>query len=175
MAKDSAIFAGGCFWCMVQPFETTPGIYSVISGYTGGHIPNPTYEEVTTGTTGHTEAVKIEYDPAIISYRELVDIYWRQTDPTDALGQFADRGDSYRPIIYYRTAEEKQIAEQSKQALQESERFTGPIVTKIEPVQEFYPAEEYHQGFYKKNQQYYERYKKGSGRVDFLKQHWEEK
>ncbi|EPH98374.1 peptide-methionine (S)-S-oxide reductase [Enterococcus faecalis 13-SD-W-01] len=172
MAKDSAIFAGGCFWCMVQPFETTPGIYSVTSGYTGGHVPNPMYEEVTTGTTGHTEAVEIEYDPDVISYKELVDIYWRQTDPTDALGQFADRGDSYRPVIYYRTPEEKEAAEKSKQELQDSGRFDKPIVTKIEPAQAFYPAEEYHQGFYKKNQQHYERYKKGSGRADFIERNW---
>ena len=96
-----AVFAGGCFWCMVKPFEEQPGIISVTSGYTGGHVPNPTYEQVTTGTTGHTEAVEIEYDPEVISYDQLVEIYWQQTDPTDALGQFADRGDSYRPVIYY--------------------------------------------------------------------------
>lgn len=111
-----AVFAGGCFWCMVKPFEEQPGIISVTSGYTGGHVPNPTYEQVTTGTTGHTEAVEIEYDPEVISYDQLVEIYWQQTDPTDALGQFADRGDSYRPVIYYNDEEERNIAERSKQA-----------------------------------------------------------
>lgn len=125
-----AVFAGGCFWCMVKPFEKQPGIISVTSGYTGGHVPNPTYEQVTTGTTGHTEAVEIEYDPEVISYDQLVEIYWQQTDPTDALGQFADRGDSYRPVIYYSDEEERNIAERSKQALQDSGRFDKPIVTK---------------------------------------------
>ncbi len=120
------------------------------SGYTGGHVPNPTYEQVTTGTTGHTEAVEIEYDPEVISYDQLVEIYWQQTDPTDALGQFADRGDSYRPVIYYNDEEERNIAERSKQALQDSGRFDKPIVTKIEPRSEFYPAEDYHQDYYKK-------------------------
>lgn len=115
---------------MVKPFEEQPGIISVTSGYTGGHVPNPTYEQVTTGTTGHTEAVEIEYDPEVISYDQLVEIYWQQTDPTDALGQFADRGDSYRPVIYYNDEEERNIAERSKQALQDSGRFDKPIVTK---------------------------------------------
>lgn len=122
---------------MVKPFEEQPGIISVTSGYTGGHVPNPTYEQVTTGTTGHTEAVEIEYDPEVISYDQLVEIYWQQTDPTDALGQFADRGDSYRPVIYYNDEEERNIAERSKQALQDSGRFDKPIVTKIEPRSEF--------------------------------------
>ncbi|MBF8808713.1 MAG: peptide-methionine (S)-S-oxide reductase MsrA [Enterococcus lacertideformus] len=141
-----AVFAGGCFWCMVKPFETQPGIISVTSGYTGGHVPNPTYEQVTTGKTGHTEAVEIEYDPTIISYEQLVEIYWQQTDPTDALGQFADRGDSYRPIV-----------------------------TKIEPRSKFYPAEEYHQQYYKKNKIHYNLYREGSGRGSFLRNHWSEK
>lgn len=175
MAKlDRAVFAGGCFWCMVKPFEEHPGIKTVISGYTGGHVPNPTYQEVTTGTTGHTEAVEITYDPSIISYKDLVEIYWQQTDPTDALGQFADRGDSYRPVIYYQNEEEKAIAEASKKALNESGRFDKPVVTSIEPIQDFYPAEEYHQDYYKKNAFHYGLYREGSGRAGFLRDHWQE-
>ncbi|MGL9804059.1 peptide-methionine (S)-S-oxide reductase [Enterococcus sp. DIV0448] len=167
-----AVFAGGCFWCMVKPFETQPGIIAVTSGYTGGHVPNPTYEQVTTGTTGHTEAVEIEYDPSLVSYEQLVEIYWQQTDPTDAFGQFADRGDSYRPVIYYSNEEEREIAEASKKQLQESGRFDRPIVTKIEPRSEFYPAEEYHQDYYKKNKIRYNLYREGSGRGSFLRKHW---
>ncbi len=132
--KDTAIFAGGCFWCMVKPFDSQPGILKVVSGFTGGHVPNPTYQQVTTGTTGHTEAVEITFDPEVISYEELVAIYWQQTDPTDAFGQFADRGDSYRPVIFYNSEEQKAIAEKSKAQLQASGRFDLPIVTKIEPA-----------------------------------------
>lgn len=150
MATDTAIFAGGCFWCMVHPFDQQPGIIKVVSGYTGGHVPNPTYEEVCSHTTGHTEAVEITFDPAIISYAELVEIYWRQTDPTDAMGQFQDRGDSYRPVIFVNSPEQRAIAEASKQALIDSGRFNEPIVTQIEAAKPFYPAEEYHQYFYKK-------------------------
>ncbi|WP_054689702.1 peptide-methionine (S)-S-oxide reductase MsrA [Fructilactobacillus florum] len=148
---DTAIFAGGCFWCMVEPFDQMPGIESVVSGYTGGHVANPTYEQVCSETTGHTEAVKITFDPSVISYKQLVEIYWRQTDPTDASGQFQDRGDSYRPVIFVNSAEQRQIAETSKQELNASGKFDAPIVTKIEDAKPFYPAEEYHQDFYKKN------------------------
>ena len=167
-----AVFAGGCFWCMVQPFDSLPGIESVISGFTGGHVENPTYNEVVRGDTGHTEAVEITYDPDKISYDELVEIFWRQTDPTDASGQFADRGDSYRPVIYYSTADEQETAEQSKQNLQENGPFSEPIVTSIETIQPFYAADEYHQDFYKKETAYYKRYSVGSGRVGFLNEHW---
>lgn len=118
-----AIFAGGCFWCMVKPFDSLDGIKSVISGYTGGHVKNPSYNEVVRGNTGHTEAVEITYNPELVSFKKLVEIYWRQTDPTDAGGQFADRGDSYRPVIYYSTEEERQIAEQSKENLQKKRTF----------------------------------------------------
>lgn len=173
MAENKkAVFAGGCFWCMVQPFDSLPGIESVVSGFTGGHVENPTYKEVVRGNTGHTEAVEITYDPDKISYEELVEIYWRQTDPTDAGGQFADRGDSYRPVIYYSTEEEKEIAERSKQNLQETGPFSEPIVTSIEPIQPFYEAEDYHQDFYKKESAHYKRYSVGSGRVGFLEEHW---
>lgn len=170
--KETAILAGGCFWCMVKPFDEFPGIYSITSGYTGGHKENPSYEEVCSGTTGHTEAVKIEFDPSIISYKELLTIYWQQTDPTDAFGQFEDRGESYRPVIFYTTEEQKRIAEISKQELADSNKYTEEIVTTIESASEFYPAEEYHQDFYKKNPT---RYKLSSQkRKDFLREVWKE-
>lgn len=139
-----------------------------------GHVENPTYNEVVRGGTGHTEAVEITYDPDKITYKELVEIYWRQTDPTDASGQFADRGDSYRPVIYYSTAEEQEIAEQSKQTLQETGPFSEPVVTSIEPIEPFYAADESHQDFYKKESAHYKRYSIGSGRVGFLEEHWGE-
>lgn len=167
---ERAIFAGGCFWCMVQPFDETPGIYSVVSGYTGGHVPDPTYEQVRSHTTGHTEAVEIIYDPEVISYERLVEIYWQQTDPTDAFGQFEDRGDNYRPVIFYSTAEQKQIAEKSKAELQTSGRFTDPIVTTIEPAQTFYPAEDYHQDYYKKDPENFAR--NHARRAAFVSSHW---
>ncbi|EOL44388.1 peptide-methionine (S)-S-oxide reductase MsrA [Enterococcus caccae] len=168
--SEKAIFAGGCFWCMIQPFDTQPGIISVISGYTGGHVENPTYEQVRTHTTGHTEAVEIEFDPAIMPYEKLVEIYWQQTDPTDALGQFEDRGDNYRPVIFYTSEQQKAIAEKSRQKLQISGRFSEPIVTTIEPATIFYPAEEYHQDFYQKDPK---RYKEAHlNRENFIKENW---
>lgn len=148
---EEAIFAGGCFWCMVKPFDQMPGIEKVISGYTGGHKKNPTYSKVCSGTTGHTEAVSILFDPEKISYEELVEIYWQQTDPTDAFGQFQDRGDSYRPVIFYTTENQKKIAEKSRTLLENSGRFDRPIVTTIEKASAFYPAEDYHQNFYQKD------------------------
>ncbi|MBL1228636.1 peptide-methionine (S)-S-oxide reductase MsrA [Enterococcus sp. BWB1-3] len=169
---EKAIFAGGCFWCMVHPFDEQPGVISVISGYTGGNVENPTYSQVTTGTTGHTEAVEITFNPSILSYKELVEIYWKQTDPTDALGQFADRGDSYRPVIFYMDDTQKEIAEASRAALQASGRFSKPIVTEIEPAQPFYPAEDYHQDYYRKNRMHYNLYRRGSGRSKFIADNW---
>lgn len=155
---------------MIQPFDTQPGIQSVTSGYTGGHVANPTYEQVLSHTTGHTEAVEIEFDPTVISYEKLVEIYWQQTDPTDALGQFEDRGDNYRPVIFYINEEQKKIAEKSRKALQESGRFTEPIVTTIEPAAIFYPAEDYHQDFYQKDP---ERYKDAHiNRANFIEKNW---
>lgn len=174
MAEATAIFAGGCFWCMVKPFDTVPGIKTVVSGYTGGHVPNPTYEQVASHTTGHTEAVKITFDPDVISYDQLVNIYWQQTDPTDAMGQFQDRGDSYRPVIFVNSPEQRQIAEASKAALAASGRFDEPIVTKIEAAQPFYAAEDYHQDFYKKNPLRYQMEEMG-GREAFIKQQWADK
>lgn len=169
---ETAIFAGGCFWCMVQPFDQQPGIERVVSGYTGGHTVNPTYAEVASHTTGHTEAVQITFDPEIISYAQLVEIYWRQTDPTDASGQFQDRGDSYRPVIYVNDAEQRRIAMVSKDQLAASGRFDDPIVTTIEDAQPFYPAEEEHQDFYRRNPFRYQIEEMG-GRTDFIKQHWQ--
>ncbi|MGX4593845.1 peptide-methionine (S)-S-oxide reductase MsrA [Leuconostoc sp. JNUCC 76] len=151
MAIETAIFAGGCFWCMVQPFDSLDGIEKVRSGYTGGHVENPTYEQVSSHTTGHTEAVKVWFDSDKISYRELVEIYWEQTDPTDAMGQFQDRGDNYRPVIFVNSPEQREIAGESRAALVASNRFDEPIVTKIEDAKPFYEAEEYHQDFYKKD------------------------
>lgn len=170
--EDTAIFAGGCFWCMVKPFDTIPGIKKVISGYTGGHVPNPTYEQVASHTTGHTEAVKIIFDPKVISYQQLVEIYWHQTDPTDAMGQFQDRGDNYRPVIFVKDEQQRKIAEASKKALADSEQFDDPIVTQIEDAKPFYPAEDEHQAFYKKNPLRYQMEEMG-GRETFIKQQWQ--
>lgn len=174
MKQETAIFAGGCFWCMVKPFDQQPGIISVISGYTGGHVPNPTYEQVCSHTTGHTEAVEITYDADVISYGDLVQIYWQVTDPTDAAGQFQDRGDSYRPVIFVNSPEQRQIATASKEALSQSGMFKEPIVTAIEDAQPFYPAEDYHQDFYLKNPARFELEERG-GRQQFIAKHWGEK
>ncbi|KRL09213.1 peptide methionine sulfoxide reductase MsrA [Lentilactobacillus otakiensis DSM 19908 = JCM 15040] len=157
---------------MVKPFDTIPGINKVVSGYTGGHVPNPTYEQVASHTTGHTEAVKIFFDPEVISYDKLVEIYWHQTDPTDAMGQFQDRGDNYRPVIFVKDDEQRKIAEASKKALAESEQFDSPIVTQIEDAKPFYPAEDEHQEFYKKNPLRYQMEEMG-GREKFIKQNWQ--
>ena len=148
MKKETAIFAGGCFWCMVEPFEEQPGILNVVSGYTGGHVANPTYEQVSSHTTGHTEAVEITFDADVIDYPSLLNIYWQQTDPTDAMGQFQDRGDNYRPVIFVKDEAQRQAAEASKAALEASGRFSDPIVTKIESAKPFYPAEPEHRTFY---------------------------
>ncbi len=171
-AFEKATFAGGCFWCMVKPFDQYDGIESVISGYTGGHKENPTYEEVCSETTGHYEAVQITFNPDIFPYDKIVDIFWQQIDPTDAGGQFFDRGGSYRTAIFYHSDKQKAIAEESKRQLENSGRFTKPIATQILPAKPFYPAEEYHQDYYKKNPVHYNRYSVGSGRVKFIEQHW---
>ncbi|MBO9130846.1 peptide-methionine (S)-S-oxide reductase MsrA [Bacillus sp. 165] len=170
---EKAMFAGGCFWCMVKPFDEQPGIYSVISGYAGGHVENPTYEQVKTGTTGHYEVVQITFDPIVFPYQKLLDLYWPQIDPTDDGGQFFDRGPQYRTAIFYHTEEQKQLAEQSKDQLAASGRFQKPVVTEILSAAQFYPAEEYHQHFYKKNPEHYANERKESGRDDFIKENWE--
>lgn len=148
---ERAIFAGGCFWCMVDPFETRPGIVSVLSGYTGGHVIKPTYEQVVGQQTGHVEAVEIVFDTRIIKYNELVALYWQITDPTDNMGQINDRGEEYRPIIFVQSAQQRKIAEASKQKLRASGKYKHPIVTEILPATKFWPAENFHQEFYKKN------------------------
>lgn len=168
---ETAIFAGGCFWCMTKPFDQMPGIISVRSGYTGGDVENPTYEQVKSGTTGHTEAVKIVFDKTIISYEELLEIYWHQTDPTDAAGHFQDRGSNYRPVIFVKNETQRQAAERSLKNLIASERFKKPIVTKIEPACPFYEAEEEHQQFYKKDPKRME-FEEAQGRKQFIEKNW---
>ena len=170
--KHVATFAGGCFWCMVQPFDQRPGIIQVSSGYTGGSIENPTYEQVCSNKTGHLEAVQITYDPNIMSYAELVQTFWQQIDPTDAGGQFNDRGESYQTAIFYHTEEQKEIAEASKEQLDKSGKFSKPVVTQIIPAKTFYPAEQEHQNYYKKQSSHYNLYRKGSGRADFIENNW---
>ena len=169
---ELATFAGGCFWCMVSPFEEMPGIVQVVSGYTGGHTVNPTYEEVCSETTGHAEAVQITYDPAFMSYKQLLEMFWRQIDPTDPGGQFHDRGESYRTAIFYHTEAQREEAEASRRELEESGRFDRPIVTAIVPAGPFYAAEEYHQGYHSKQPFRYKMYRKGSGRDAFIDKHW---
>jgi peptide-methionine (S)-S-oxide reductase len=171
---EHATFAGGCFWCMVKPFDEQPGIESVVSGYTGGTTVNPTYEQVCTDTTGHFEAVQITFDPAVYPFKKLLELFWQQIDPTDSGGQFYDRGKSYQTAIFYHSEEQRVLAEDSKRELEESGRFSKPIVTEILPAKEFYPAETYHQGFYKKNPARYNAYQKGSGREAFIRNHWGE-
>ena len=171
-AYELATFAGGCFWCMVTPFEELPGIIRVVSGYTGGHVPDPTYEEVCSETTGHAEAVQITFDPELMPYGKLLGLFWRQIDPTDEGGQFHDRGSSYRTAIFYHSEEQRREAERSKEELAASGRFGRPIVTEIVPAQPFYPAEEYHQDYHKKNPLRYRMYRKGSGRDAFIAAHW---
>jgi len=169
---EVATFAGGCFWCMVEPFDERPGIISVVSGYTGGNVKNPSYHEVTSNTTGHMEAVQITYDPHIMPYKKLVETFWQQINPTDPEGQFNDRGESYKTAIFYHNNNQKQVAEDSKQNLETSGKFSDPIVTKILPAKAFYPAEKEHQDYYKKHSFHYRLYKKGSGREEFIDTHW---
>lgn len=170
---EVATFAGGCFWCMVKPFDQWPGVIKVVSGYTGGDLPNPTYEQVCTDRTGHYEAVQITYDPSIITYQEILTVFWQSIDPTDPGGQFGDRGSSYQTAIFYHHEEQKTLAEQSKKELEATGPFKGrPIVTPILPAKPFYPAETYHQDYYKKNPTHYQRYHIGSGRAGFLERHW---
>ena len=169
---DTATFAGGCFWCMEPAFEALGGIISVAAGYTGGTMPSPTYEDVSSGATGHVEAVQIIYDASKVTYDQLLDIFWQNIDPTQADGQFADHGPQYRTAIFYHTDEQKQLAEASKVTLAQSGKFTKPIVTSVEPASPFHPAEEYHQDYAKKNPLRYKLYKTGSGREGFLKKTW---
>lgn len=167
-----ATFAGGCFWCMQPIFQKMDGVKSVVSGYTGGGKANPTYEEVSTGMTGHREVVEVTYDPAKVSYADLLDVFWQNIDPADVGGQFADRGSQYKTAIFYHDEEQKAIAEKSKGSLERSGKFNKPIATAIIKATQFYPAEDYHQYYYKKNPARYQRYKVGSGRDSYLKKVW---
>ena len=167
-----ATFAGGCFWCMEPSFDKIDGVVSTISGYTGGHKKNPTYQEVSAGTTGHTEALQVIYDPQKTSYSQLLEVFWRNINPIDPGGQFVDRGSQYRPAIFYHDEDQKQIAEESRNELATSGRFKSPLATEIVPLKTFYPAEDYHQDYYQKSTVRYKLYRYNSGRDQFLKRVW---
>jgi peptide methionine sulfoxide reductase msrA/msrB len=167
-----ATFAGGCFWCVEAAFDKTPGVVEAVSGYTGGREKSPSYREVSSGKTGHVEAVRVRYDPSRVSFRDLLAVFWRQIDPTDAGGQFADRGSQYQAAIFYHSARQRELAEASRRALEKSGRFKKPIVTPIRKAGPFYRAESYHQNYHKKNPRRYRGYRVGSGREGFLKRVW---
>jgi peptide methionine sulfoxide reductase msrA/msrB len=171
-APRVATFAGGCFWCMEAPFEKLDGVVEVISGYTGGEESRPTYEQVSAGATGHAEAIQVRYDPERITYGELLDVFWRQVDPTDPGGQFVDRGQQYRSAIFYHDEEQRELAKASKAALEQSGRYGDPIVTEILPARVFYRAEEYHQDYSRKNPLRYKYYRRRSGRDQHLARVW---
>ncbi len=170
----TAIFAGGCFWCEETAFEGLPGVLSVVSGYTGGQKKNPTYEEVSSGGTGHAESVEVTYDPSKTSYEKLLDVFWRNVDPFQKNGQFCDHGNQYRSAIFYQGDAQRQAAEESKRKLEADPKFNGRIATQIVAASTFYPAEEYHQDFYKKNPVRYHEYRMGCGRDARLKEIWGE-
>ena len=172
ISLEKATFAGGCFWCMQPFFDNTKGVKKTTVGYTGGHGANPSYEDVSSGITGHAEAIQIEFDQAQVSYEKLLDIYWHNIDPTRLNGQFADEGTQYRTVIFYHSDEQKRIAKQSKKTLGLSGRFNKPIVTQILPASAFYPAEDYHQKYYLKSTVQYNMYHDNSGRVEYLDKTW---
>jgi len=174
-ATRTTVFAGGCFWCIQPAFDKAAGVISTLVGYSGGTEPNPTYELVTSERTKYRESIQIVYDPTKISFQQLLDIYWRQIDPTQSDGQFTDIGPSYRAAIFYQNEEEKKIAEASKDQLAKSGRFDKQIVTEILPAMKFWPAEDYHQKYYRQNPEHFEAFEKGSGRVSFEKKTWEKK
>jgi methionine-S-sulfoxide reductase len=171
----TATFAGGCFWCMEPPFDKLEGVHETISGYTGGRIANPSYEQVSSGGTGHVEALQIRYDPEKVSYSKLLEVFWRNVNPTDPNGQFCDRGSQYVTAIFYHTEEQKQLAEESKRRLEESGVLPKPVVTRIRPASAFYAAEDYHQDYYKKNPLRYKFYRTGCGRDSVLEDLWDKK
>ena len=171
-ATAKATFAGGCFWCMEPPYDKLPGVISTTSGYMGGKTKNPTYESISSGTTGHAEVVQVEYDPAKVSYATLLEVFWRNIDPTQRDAQFCDSGTQYRSGIFYHNDEQKKLAEASKAALQKNKPFKGDIVTEVTVAPEFYRAEEYHQDFYKKNPTRYKIYRAGCGRDARLQALW---
>ncbi len=167
-----ATFAGGCFWCMEGPFDELEGVFETTSGYTGGRVENPSYEQVSRGGTGHTEAVQVTYDPARVSYEKLLEVFWRNIDPTDAMGQFCDKGSQYRSGIYWHDAEQRRLAEGSRAELVEQVRFDAPIATEIVEAGAFYPAEDYHQDYYQKNPIRYRFYRTGCERDRRLREVW---
>lgn len=169
---EKATFAGGCFWCMEPPFDELDGVKSTTSGYIGGHVDNPTYETVSSGGTGHTEAVQIVYDPAKVTYQELLDVFWVNINPTDAKGQFCDRGSQYRSGIFYHDDEQRTLAEASKKKLDASGRLPKPVVTEVTEATTFYVAEEYHQNYYQRNKFRYKLYRRGCGRDGVLEDLW---
>jgi peptide-methionine (S)-S-oxide reductase len=171
-ATARATFAGGCFWCMEPPYDKLPGVISTTSGYMGGKTRNPTYEAVSTGRTGHAEVVQVEYDPSKVTYAQLLEVFWRNIDPTQKDGQFCDHGSQYRTAIFYHGEEQKKLAEASKAALVKGKPFKGEIVTEVTAAPQFYPAEEYHQDFYKKNPRHYKLYRTGCGRDARLQALW---
>ena len=170
--RTKATFAGGCFWCVEEAFEKVPGVISAVSGYTDGHVDNPTYKQVTSGRTGHTEAVEVIFDPAQVTYEQLLDVFWRNVDPTVVDRQFCDVGNQYRTGIFVHDDEQKRLAEASRKALEESKPFAGPIVTPIAVASTFYPAEDYHQDYYKHNPLRYKFYKWNCGRAQRLEELW---
>ncbi len=172
--QDTATLAGGCFWCIEAAFKELPGVVSVTSGYAGGDKPNPKYEEVASGNSGYVETVRIVFDNKRISFDDLLEVYWRQINPTDAGGQFVDRGPQYQAIIYYHDASQRSVAEKSKAALEKSGRFQQAILTPIQPYKNFYPAEDYHQSYFRKNPLRYKMYHQNSGRDSFFKKIWGE-
>ncbi len=167
-----ATFAGGCFWCMEPPFDKIPGVISTTSGYAGGSVKDPTYQQVSAGVTGHAEALQVTYDPEKVTYAQLLEVFWHNIDPLDGGGQFCDRGSQYRTAIFYEGAQQKAAAEASKRRLEESGKLPGKIVTEITPLEAFYPAEDYHQNFYKKSFLRYHTYRAGCGRDRRLKELW---
>jgi peptide-methionine (S)-S-oxide reductase len=169
---SKAYFAGGCFWCMEEAFEKVEGVLSATSGYMGGTVANPSYEEVSAGRTGHAESVEVVYDPGKVSYHKLLEAFWRNIDPVTPNAQFCDHGSQYRSALFYQTDEEKRASDSSRQAIEQSKRFTEPIVTQIVRASQFYPAEEYHQDYYKKNPVRYKFYKYNCGRAKRLDELW---
>jgi peptide-methionine (S)-S-oxide reductase len=170
LAKAS--FAGGCFWCMEEAFEKVPGVTSVISGYMGGRVENPSYEQVSAGGTGHAEAVEVSYDPQKVSYAKLLEAFWHNIDPVTANAQFCDHGQQYRAVIFYQNEAQQHLAEESKRTIEQSKRFAQPIVTELVKASQFYPAEDYHQDFYKKNPIRSKFYKYNCGRAQRLEELW---
>ena len=174
VTAKTAVFAGGCFWCIQPAFDKAPGVVKTVVGYCGGTEPHPTYELVGSEKTKYRESIEITYDPTRISYDQLLDIYWKQIDPTQSDGQFTDIGPSYRAAIFYADANEKKIAEASKEKLAQAGKFKKPIVTEVLPLTKFWPAEEYHQKYSQKNPEHFEAFEVGSGRTSFQKRTWDD-